>query len=117
MDLCEVTHRYYRAVDSGDVAGVVQWFAEDGVYHRPGYEPMRGQEALRAFYGSERLIESGRHRIDQLMVEGRSVAVRGVFTGRLKDGAEVTVGFCDFVDYDEGGRAVERHSYFDTPTV
>lgn len=117
MDLRAVTHRYYQAVDAGDVTSVVEWFAEDGVYHRPGYEPMRGREALRVFYGGERLIESGRHRVDQMIVEGRSVAVRGVFTGRLKDGSEVTVGFSDFVDFDGAGRAVERHSYFDTPAV
>lgn len=117
MDLTEITHRYYRAVDSGDLEGVLEWFAEDGVYHRPGYEPMRGRAALRAFYGGERVIESGSHRIDQVIVEGASVAVRGVFTGTLRDGTSVTVGFADFVDYDRAGHAAERHSFFDTPTV
>ncbi|WP_256838242.1 nuclear transport factor 2 family protein [Ornithinimicrobium faecis] len=117
MDLTEITNHYYRAVDSGDVDGVLDWFAEDGVYHRPGYEPMQGSAALRAFYGGERVIASGSHRIDQLIVEGSSAAVRGVFTGTLRDGTSVTVGFSDFIDYDSAGRACERHSYFDTPTV
>lgn len=116
-DPAEATRRYYRAVDAGDVEGVLAWFAEDAVYHRPGYEPMRGRETLRAFYGSARLIESGSHRLDQLLVQGRSTAVRGVFTGLLKDGSHVAIGFSDFVDYDEAGLAVERRSYFDVPGV
>lgn len=117
MDLVEVTHRYYRAVDAGDVQGVLDWFADDCVYHRPGYEPMRGQEALGAFYGGARVIESGSHRIDQLLVDGSSVSVRGVFTGQLKDGSQVQIGFADFIDYGPDGRARERRSYFDTPAV
>ena len=117
MDLAEVTQRYYRAVDSGDVPAVVDWFAADGVYHRPGYEPMRGREELAAFYGGERVIASGSHRVDQLIVGDCAVAVRGVFTGTLRDGRTVTVGFADLITYDETGHAVERHSYFDTPTV
>ncbi|USQ78102.1 nuclear transport factor 2 family protein [Ornithinimicrobium cryptoxanthini] len=117
MDLVEVTHRYYRAVDAGDVQGVLDWFADDCVYHRPGYGPMHGQPAIAAFYGGERVIESGSHQLDQLLVDGASVSVRGVFTGRLKDGSQVQVGFADFIDYDGDGRARQRRSYFDTPTV
>lgn len=117
MDLSEVTLRYYRAVDAGDVDGVVNWFADDAVYHRPGYEPIRGRAAIADFYGGTRVIASGSHRIDQLIVQDRSVAVRGFFTGRLKDGSDVTIGFSDFVDYDAAGRAALRRSYFDTPAV
>lgn len=117
MDLREVTHRYYRAVDAGDVDGVLDWFADDGVYHRPGYPPMRGREALRAFYGGERIIASGSHRVDQVVVDGRGAATRGVFTGTLKDGSRVSIGFADLITYDDAGRAIERHSYFDVPAV
>ncbi|QDO87522.1 nuclear transport factor 2 family protein [Ornithinimicrobium ciconiae] len=117
MDLVEATQRYYRAVDAGDTQGVVDWFAPDAVYHRPGYEPMRGRAELQAFYSGTRVIASGSHRVDQLIVDGPSVAVRGVFTGVLRDGTQVTVGFCDFVDYDEAGLAAERRTYFDTPAV
>lgn len=116
-DLREATLRYYRAVDAGDVDGVIDWFAPEAVYHRPGYAPMTGREALRAFYAGDRVIESGTHRLDQLLVDGSAVAVRGVFTGRLKDGSEVTVGFSDFVDYDGQGRALQRRSYFHVPAV
>lgn len=111
------TRRYYRLVDEGDLDGVVDWFAPDGVYHRPGYEPLRGRDALRAFYGGARVIDTGAHTLSDVLVDGDRVAVRGRFDGRLKDGSEVSVGFADFVRYDGDGRAVERHSYFDTPTV
>lgn len=117
MDLAARTRDYYALVDAGDVAGVLDWFADDCVYRRPGYEPMRGRHALEAFYGGERVIESGSHTLDQLLVDGASVAVRGRFEGRLRDGSQVTVGFADFIDYDADGRAVERRSYFEAPAV
>lgn len=117
MDLAERTRHYYANVDAGDVEGVLDWFADDAVYHRPGYDPMVGRDALRAFYGGERVIESGSHHLEQLVSDGATVAVRGTFTGRLKDGSFVTLGFADFIDYDARGRARERRSYFGTPAV
>jgi ketosteroid isomerase-like protein len=117
MDLAERTRHYYATVDAGDVEGVLDWFAEDAVYHRPGYDPMVGREALRAFYDGERIIESGSHDLEQLVSDGSTVAVRGTFTGRLKDGSSVSLGFADFIDYDAQGHARERRSYFGTPAV
>lgn len=117
VDVAARTRHYYDRVDAGDLDGVLDWFADDAVYHRPGYEPMRGREALRRFYGGERVIESGAHRLEELVVEGPVVAVRGRFEGRLRDGSEVWVGFADFIVYDGTGRAVERRSFFDTPAV
>lgn len=117
MDLLERTRHYYATVDAGDVTGVLDWFADDAVYHRPGYPPMRGRRALQEFYAGERVIESGRHTLDQVLVDGSSVAVRGRFEGRLRDGSAASVGFADFIDYDADGRAVERRSYFDSPAV
>lgn len=113
----EAVRRYYEAVDAGDVDGVIACFAEDAVYHRPGYAPMEGREALAAFYGGERVIADGRHTLDAVLVDGSSVAVRGRFVGTLKDGSGATVGFADIWVLDEERRAVTRHSYFDTPTV
>lgn len=116
-DVLARTRAYYELVDAGDVDGVVDWFAEDGVYHRPGYPPMRGRGALSAFYGGERVIRSGVHTVDAVLVDGLQAAVRGHFDGVLKDGTAVSVGFADLITYDRAGRAVERHSFFDTPAV
>ena len=108
---------YYDRVDAGDVAGVLDCFTDDAVYHRPGYEPMVGREALAAFYGGERVIADGRHELDAILVDGHAAAVRGRFVGTLKDGRPARVGFADFWVFDEGTRAVTRHSYFDSPAV
>lgn len=135
--------RYYDLVDAGDVPGVLDFFAADAVYHRPGYPPMVGREALAAFYGGERVIADGRHELDAVVVaagedagpaasgpvtadgsahdltdgSGPAVAVRGRFVGTLKDGSPARVGFADFFVLDAELRAATRHSYFDRPAV
>lgn len=117
MDLAARTRTYYERVDAADLEGVLDWFAEDAVYHRPGYEPMQGREALRAFYGGERVIVAGAHTLDDIVVDGDRVAVRGTFAGTLKDGSSVTVGFADFISYDAEGRAAQRRTFFAAPAV
>jgi ketosteroid isomerase-like protein len=59
MDLIERTRAYYCRVDAGDVAGVLDWFADDAVYHRGGYQPMVGRTALAEFYWRIASIGSG----------------------------------------------------------
>ncbi len=108
---------YYERVDAGDVEGVLDFFADEAVYHRPGYAPMAGRQALADFYGGERVIADGQHVLDALLVDGDQVAVRGRFEGTLKDGSAASVGFSDFFVLDEQGRALTRHSYFDRPAV
>lgn len=117
MSAEQATRRYYALVDAGDVDGVVGCFAEDAVYHRPGYAPMEGRAALAEFYGGERVIADGRHELDEVVVEGRRVAVHGRFVGTLKDGSAARVGFADFWVLDEEDRATSRRSFFDTPAV
>lgn len=117
MDLQARTRHYYERVDAADLEAVLDWFAADAVYQRPGYEPMVGREALRAFYGGERVIVSGSHTLDDVLVDADRVAVRGVFTGTLKDGSSITVGFADFIDYDAEGRAARRRTFFFAPAV
>ncbi|WP_068265921.1 nuclear transport factor 2 family protein [Janibacter limosus] len=113
----DAVRRYYDLVDAADVEGVLDCFADDAVYHRPGYAPMIGRDALGAFYGGERVIADGRHELDEMVVDGRRVAVHGRFVGTLKDGSAAQVGFADFWVLDEQGRARTRHSFFDTPAV
>lgn len=108
---------YYDRVDAADVEGVLDCFTQDAVYHRPGYEPMAGRDALAAFYGGDRVIADGRHQLDAVLVDGRSAAVRGRFVGTLKDGTAARVGFADFFVLDDDERIRTRHSYFDRPAV
>lgn len=102
---------YYDRVDANDVDGLLELFAENAWYERPGYDRFTGRPALRAFYSGARVIESGRHTISRT-VEGRDcVAVEGRFEGRLKDGRDVSLRFADFFELD-GERIGGRRTYF-----
>ncbi|MEV8393805.1 nuclear transport factor 2 family protein [Streptomyces sp. NPDC057539] len=108
---------YYRLVDADDVLGLVSLFAEDAVYRRPGYEPMRGHTGLTAFYTGERVIESGRHTVATVVARGDQVAVNGVFEGVLKDGRQVHLEFADFFLLNGERRFSRRDTYFFAPLV
>ena len=111
-----VVRRYYETVDSLGAEATVALFTEDATYRRPGYDVIEGREALTRFYGGERVIVSGRHTIDEIVVEGRRAAVRGRFHGELRDGTHVEVGFADFMHY-EGDLIADRTTYFYQPSV
>ena len=110
-DLAQLTRRYYDLVDSGDHETMLTLFADDVIYERGGTEPIRGIEAMRRFYAGERIIAQGRHELDQILVQGDWVVVRGRFNGRLKDGQEVAVRFADFHQVRDG-RIQRRYTYF-----
>lgn len=108
---------YYEAVDSEDPTDVVHLFSEDAVYRRPGYQPIVGHAALLRFYGGERVIAAGRHVITRIVDDGSAhVAVEGRFTGSLKDGSQVDLGFADFFTLRDS-LIVERATYFASPAV
>lgn len=109
--------RYYEVVDAGDVDGVLDIFTDDATYCRPGYEPMVGREALRAFYSGERVIESGRHSVTSLLIDGDEAFVRGEFNGVLKDGSDTHLEFADFFRFGAGERIAYRQTYFYAPLV
>ncbi|UNO41480.1 nuclear transport factor 2 family protein [Streptomyces sp. MST-110588] len=108
---------YYRLVDADDVPGLIALFTEDAVYRRPGYEPMRGHDGLRAFYSGERVIKSGRHTVTTVVADGDRIAVNGTFEGVLKDGREVSLEFADFFVLDGEHRFTRRDTYFFAPLV
>jgi steroid Delta-isomerase len=115
-DAATTIRRYYELVDAGDVDALVALFAPDIVYRRPGYPPIEGQQALRAFYEGERVIEEGRHSVTSLLSNGDEIAVEGTFAGRLRDGREVNLRFADFFSL-EGRLIARRDTYFDAPLV
>ena len=109
--------RYYELVDADDVRGLLDLFAPDAVYERPGYPAMKGRAELEAFYSGERVIDSGTHTLRETVAGERTVAVHGDFAGRLKDGTEVAVRFADFFALDPDGRFRRRDTYFFSPLV
>ncbi|MCH8614231.1 nuclear transport factor 2 family protein [Arsenicicoccus dermatophilus] len=110
----ETVRRYFELVDAGETEALVQLFAPDATYERPGYPPITGHEGLRAFYGGERVIESGRHTLTHAVVAGDEVAVQGTFRGVRRDGAPLDLRFSDFYTLD-GDRIVRRTTYFYAP--
>lgn len=109
--------QYYERVDAHDVIGLLDLFADDAVYHRPGYEPLVGRTELEQFYLAERVIEKGRHSVRTAVVDGAEAAVHGDFTGVLKDGREVSLRFADFFVFNDDDVIQRRDTFFFTPLV
>ncbi|THA23955.1 nuclear transport factor 2 family protein [Streptomyces sp. RKND-216] len=109
--------RYYDLVDSGDVAGLVSLFTPDATYHRPGYRPMVGHEAMTSFYSGERVIKEGRHTLDTVVEHGARIAVHGEFNGVLRDESTVSLRFADFFQVAGDGRFSRRDTFFFAPLV
>lgn len=109
--------RYYELVDAADVSALIDLFAADAVYQRPGYEPIVGHEGLNRFYRDQRLIAHGRHTVTEMVVHGDSVAVQGRFHGVLRSGAEVELRFADFFHLTPELTFSRRDTYFFQPLV
>ncbi|MFG1889129.1 nuclear transport factor 2 family protein [Micromonospora sp. NPDC049051] len=108
---------YYALVDSDQIDQLVDLFAADAVYHRPGYPPLVGQHELRRFYREARVIDRGRHVLQSVLVQDDSTAVQGTFTGVLKDQTAVSLRFADFFTSGLDERFVRRDTYFFAPLV
>lgn len=107
---------YYRLVDAEALEEMLDLFADDAVYERPGYEPLRGKPAIEAFYRGDRVIVSGQHTLTNVLVDDARAAVEGSFAGVLRDGQHVEVAFSDFFSLRDG-KFVTRHTYFFAPSV
>lgn len=106
-----VVEQYYRLVDANALDEMFDLFADDAVYERPGYEPLKGKNAIEAFYRGTRVISSGRHLLDRVIVEDGAVAVEGSFAGELRDGSSASVRFADFFVLNNG-KFAHRNTYF-----
>ncbi|MFJ1707547.1 nuclear transport factor 2 family protein [Kitasatospora sp. NPDC088346] len=114
----EQVRTYYDLVDSGDVAGLVALFTPDAVYFRPGHEqPFAGHAQISEFYTAGRVIDTGSHRLAQVMADRDGVAVHGEFRGVLKDGTRVAFRFADFFALAPDGRFSRRDTYYFMPPM
>ncbi|MFF0430546.1 nuclear transport factor 2 family protein [Streptomyces sp. NPDC004520] len=109
--------RYYELVDAGQVQALVDLFAEDAQYHRPGYEPLVGKDQLEHFYRERRVIREGRHTVTTTVESGDCVAVHGEFNGVLHDDRQSSLRFADFFHLDTDGRFSRRDTFFFSPLV
>ena len=111
-----VLESYYEYVDAGDTEALLELFADDVRYERPGQGVIEGIDELREFYERDRPLEDGRHEVDRLLVDGDTAAVRGRFSG-IQGGDEVAFGFADHHEFDADGLIADRWSYTDRDTV
>lgn len=102
MDLTETVRTYYARVDAGDTEGVLALFSDDVRYERQGTPSITGKDELRRFYTDGRIIAEGRHELEFVAASGDWVAVRGTFTGRLRDGEQVELVFTDWHHFASG---------------
>jgi steroid delta-isomerase len=108
---------YYDLVDASDITELVKLFAQDAVYRRPGYPPLRGRGELERFYREERVIKSGRHTLETVVSSPPRVAVTGSFSGTLHGGQHATLQFADFFVFGADGKFSGRDTYYFTPLV
>lgn len=103
--------RMFATIDARRWAELADFFTTDAVYERPGYEPIIGYAALEHFYREVRIIGSGQHRIERLVIGRETAACWGRFVGASRDGKPLDERFADVYEL-RGGRVARRTSYF-----
>ena len=104
----------FRSIDARDWSTLQHVFAEEVVYERPGYEPIRGLEALMHFYREVRIIASGTHALEGVIEQSGSAAAWGRFQGTCRDGLALDERFVD-VYANSGGGIVSPVTSFHRP--
>jgi steroid Delta-isomerase len=115
VGLAATVHRLYELIDTHDFTAMLELFADDVTYRRPGYDPIVGRAELARFYFEERIIREGTHTPELVLVSGSDVAVHGRFQGVLKSGVPVDYHYAEFFTAGPDGRFVARETYFFTP--
>ncbi|RKD98399.1 nuclear transport factor 2 family protein [Halopiger aswanensis] len=110
-----VVRDYYEYVDAERYDDLVDLFADDVRYERPGQGAITGREELREFYLDGRPLEEGSHEVHDIVVEEDTVAVRGSFTG-LQGDERVAFDFADFHEFEDG-KISRRYTFTDRDEV
>ncbi|MGI5380732.1 nuclear transport factor 2 family protein [Streptomyces sp. CA-251387] len=106
----------FEIIDGGRWERLSDFFADDCVYSRPGYEQLVGLERLEHFYRNERGIASGRHHIKYVVSDLEAAACWGRFIGVGKDGSRLDEEFADTYSVRDG-KIVERQTFFYRPAI
>ena len=105
----DIVRAYYPKVDAGDVEWVINLFAETGVYERADavYD---GKAAIADFYRGDRKIR-GRHSLENIVADGDTIIVNGVFEGFGADDSPKKIAFADAWKFDDAGKVASRKTY------
>ncbi|GHE54057.1 hypothetical protein GCM10018785_24400 [Streptomyces longispororuber] len=91
-------------------------FAEDCVYDRPGYDPLRGLAEIEHFYRVERVVATGHHQVRHVVSDLETAACWGRFTGTSRTGAPLDEQFSDAYTVRDG-KIISRRTYFYRPAI
>ena len=105
QQICE----YYRRIDAGDVEWVIALFAPDARYLRAD-EIYDGRDSIAHFYRDGRKIR-GSHTLENVVVHGITVFVRGVFDGVGAMQQPKQVSFCDVWQFNRTEQVALRQTY------
>ena len=108
--------RLFETVDSRNWESLKESFCEDAVYERPGYEPLVGLERITHFYREERVIASGKHFLENTVLNESGGACWGRFVGTHKNNSALDERFADVYLW-KNGKIWIRKSYFFRPAV
>ena len=108
--------RMFESIDGSDWAALSDLLHPQVVYERPGYDPLVGLERVLRFYREERLVASGSHRVDGVLVDGDQASSWGRMRGTMRDGSAADVQFAEVYGFADG-RIRTRRSYFFRPAV
>lgn len=106
----------FRAVDSSDWGLLVNCFDKNIIYERPGYQPLIGLDELLKFYQYERVVASGKHQVEHIVIEDNYGACWGQFIGLHKNGSQIDERFADVYSF-ENNKFKTRRSYFFRPAI
>ena len=108
--------RLFESIDDSDWGTLSDLLHPEVVYERPGYDPLVGLERVLRFYREERLVASGSHRIEGVVVDGDAASAWGRMRGTLRDGSSADVRWAEVYSFEDG-RIRTRRSYFFQPAV
>ncbi|MEH2266223.1 nuclear transport factor 2 family protein [Nostoc sp.] len=106
----------FCAVDSYDWNLLLKCFDKNIIYERPGYEPLIGIDQLLHFYKFERIIASGKHQLEHIVIEKNHGVCWGQFMGLHKNGSPINERFADVFSFEKG-KFKTRRTHFFRPAV
>lgn len=112
----DMIQSYFRIVDAREFEDLRTIFHEKIVYERPNYKPIQGIDSLVHFYKHVRVLVSGTHTVEGLIIDGNQCACWGRFVGEHRNGKPVDVRFAD-IFHVEDARIIKRITYFYRPAV
>jgi len=106
----------FKVIDGRDWASLENFFGKSMTYERPGYAPLVGYDRVLHFYREERVIASGQHLLDEIVMNSDGGACWGRFVGEHKNGSHIDEKFADTYKFEDG-KIKLRRSYFFRPAV